>query len=103
MDAIPARKNYYGLAAFITGMLSVLFISANIGASYLRITPAVFSTLNIITALFYCILTPSAFTLGVLGLFHRNDSKILAGMGIVMVSVPFVVILGQLLRSLMSS
>lgn len=100
MSEIPAGKTYFGLAAFITAILAVLFIAANVGASYLRITPAVFNQLNIITALLYCGTTPLAFGLGIVGFFPRNDSKVLAGLGIATVSVPFVVILGQLLLQL---
>lgn len=100
MSEIPARKTYFGLAAFITATLAVLFISANVGVSYLRITPAFFNQLNVITALLYCGMTPLAFGLGIVGFFPKNDSRLLAGLGLGMVSVPFVIILGQLLLSL---
>jgi hypothetical protein len=96
----PARKTYFGVTALITGIFAVLFISANVGVSYLRITPAVFGQLNIFTAQTYCVLTPLAFGLGLLGLVFKNDSKLLAGLGIAVVAVPFLVILVQLVLRL---
>jgi hypothetical protein len=93
MASRPARKTHFGLTALVTGILAAAFILANIGVSYLRITPDVFEQWNIFTAQTYCILTPLAFGLGVLGLLFKNDSKPLAGLGIAVVLVPFLVLL----------
>lgn len=100
MATRPARKTYFGLAAFITGLLAVLFISANIGVSQLRITPAAFEQWNVFTAQAYCIISPLSFGLGVLALFLKNDSKLLAGLGIAAVTIPFLLIAFQLVHQL---
>lgn len=74
----PAKRTYFGIVALVTGILSVLAFASNIAVAYLRISPEVFGQWNVITALFYCALTPLAFTLGVGGLYFKNDSKSLS-------------------------
>jgi len=100
MSTPPARRTYFGIAAFFTSLLAVLAIGANLGVSQMNITPEEFSQLNSITAMFYCVLTPLAFALGVLGLFFKNDSKILAGLAIIITAIPFLILVVQLLASL---
>lgn len=75
-------------------------IGSNLGVSQMNITPEEFNQLNSVTALFYCILTPLAFALGMLGFIFKNDFKILSGLAMAVVTVPFLVIAFRLLSSL---
>ncbi|MFN8382214.1 MAG: hypothetical protein U0V02_09755 [Anaerolineales bacterium] len=100
MSSTSAKRTYFGVAAFFTSLLAVAAIGSNLGVSQMNITPEEFNQLNSITALFYCILTPLAFALGVLGLFLKNDFKILSGVGIVIAAIPFLVIAFRLFSSL---
>ena len=93
-------RSYFGFIALLTSFVSDIFIGANIGASYLEITPSLFSQLNIWTALLYCITTPLAFTLGVVGLVRKRDSKVLSAIAIVLVAIPFTILFIQLLSSI---
>ncbi|WKZ34346.1 MAG: hypothetical protein QY332_12060 [Anaerolineales bacterium] len=95
MSIQPAGKTYFGLAAILTGILAVLFILANIGSSYLRISPLLFNQLNTITALLYCILTPLTVALGFMGIILKRDSMILGVLAIGMVAVPFLLLFTQ--------
>jgi len=96
----PAKKTYFGLAALITGIISDLFLGANYGVAYLNITPGTFSQLNNLTALVFCALTPLTIVLGVMGFVPRNDAKILAGIAITLVMIPFLILLASLGSSL---
>ncbi|MBC7878474.1 MAG: hypothetical protein H7Y59_14990 [Anaerolineales bacterium] len=93
------KRTYFGFAALLTGIISDVFIGANIGVSYLEITPALFSQLNVWTAQIYCISTPLAFILGILGFVRQDDSKILSSIAIVLVAIPFTILLIQLASS----
>ena len=90
-----AKKTYFGLTALVIGIISGLSLLSNIAVANLNITPGTFSQLNNLTALFFCILTPLAFILGVLGYTRKNDSKILSLIAIILVTVPFLVIFAQ--------
>jgi len=94
-----AKKSYFGIAALITGILCVLSLLSNFSVSQLNISPETFSSLNNLTALFYCVLTPLTFVLGVVGHTRRNDSKNLSRVGIVLALVPFLIIFAQLVYS----
>jgi uncharacterized membrane protein (UPF0136 family) len=83
------KKTYFGLIALVTGILSGLFLGANFIVANLNITPRTFSQLNNLTALFFCILTPLTFVLGILGYTRKNDSKTLSLVAIVLVVIPF--------------
>jgi hypothetical protein len=102
MDNLPmdaktpsVTKTYFGLIALITGILSGLFLGANFIVANLNITPRMFSQLNNLTALFFCILTPLTFILGVVGHTRKNDSKTLSRIAIVLVVIPFLFIFAQ--------
>ena len=97
MDAktSTSKKTYFGLIALITGIISGLSLLSNFTVANLNITPGTFSQLNNITALFFCILTPLAFVLGVLGYTRKNDSKTLSLIAIVLVTVPFLIMFAQ--------
>ena len=99
MDAItsPTKKTYFGIIALITSIISGLSLLSNFAVANLNITPGTFSQLNNLTALFFCILTPLAFVLGVLGYTRKNDSKILSLIAIVLVTVPFLIMFAQLI------
>jgi hypothetical protein len=90
-------KTYFGLAALVTGIISDLFLGANIGVSYLKISPGVFSQLNNLTALFFCILTPLTLVLGVLGYTRKNDSKTLSAIAVTLVMIPFLILFTRLI------
>lgn len=98
--AKPTRRTYFGIIAFITSLLTMLAMGANFGVSQMNITPEEFNQLNSITALFYCILTPLAFVLGVFGLIFKNDFKIWSGLAIAVVTVPFLAMAFRLVSSL---
>ena len=95
----PATKTYFGITALITGIISGLFLGANFGVAYMDISPRTFSQLNNLTALFFCILTPITFILGVVGHTRRNDSKTLSRIAIALVTIPFLIIFSQLVYS----
>jgi hypothetical protein len=98
--ANPLKKTYFGLVALIIGIISLIFLGANIGVAYLRITPAAFDQLNNLTLLFYCILTPAAFACGVAGSVLKGDSKTYSRIAIVVVLVPFLVIISLFIKSM---
>ena len=95
------KKTHFGITALIIGILSGLSLLSNFTVAYLDISAGTFSLLNNLTALFFCILTPLAFVLGVMGYTRKNDSKILSGVAIILVVVPFLIIFAQLVHSLM--
>ena len=90
-----SRKTYFGIIALITGILSGLSLLSNFTVANLNITPNTFNQLNYITALFFCILTPLTFVLGVLGYTRKNNSKTLSLIAIVLVTVPFLIMFAQ--------
>ncbi len=72
------KKNYFGIAALMVGILCVLSRLTQIGVAYLNITPETFGQLkNNLSALVYCLLTPSTLVLAVMGFMRKNDSKAL--------------------------
>lgn len=93
------RKTYFGLAALVTGIVSGLFLGAHFGVAYLDISLRTFSQLNNITTLFFCIFTPLAFVLGVIGHTRKNDSKILSLAAIALVTIPFLFMFAQFVYS----
>jgi len=95
----PAKKTYFGITALISGIISDLFLGANFGVAYLNISPGTFSQLNNLTALFFCILTPLTFVLGVIGHTRKNDSKIYSRIAIALVTIPFSILFIQLVYS----
>ena len=99
-NSTPASRTYFGIAAMIVGALSVFALAANIGSSYLRVSPSTFSQLNNITALFYCSLTPLAFILGVAGYRKKSDSKPLSIAAMVVSLVPYLVLFVKFVYSL---
>ena len=95
----PATKTYFGLTAIFTSVISGLFLGANFGVAYLKISPGTFSQLNNLTAFFFCILTPLTIVLGGIGHTRKNDSKNLSRVAIAMVTVPFLIMFVQFLYS----
>ena len=96
----PTKRTYFGLAALLTSILSGLFLLSNFGVAYLSITPYTFSQLNNLTALIYCIFTPLAFVLGIIGHTRRNDSRILSRIAISFAVIPFLIMFVQFVYSL---
>jgi len=93
------KKTYFGIAALNTGILCVLSLLANYGASQLNISYETFNQLNNLTALFYCVLTQVTIVLGVIGHTRKNDSKNLSRIAIVLALIPFLFMFGQFLYS----
>lgn len=100
MSYPPAKRTYFGIAAFLTGIMAVLALGANYTVACLNIPPIVFNQWNIITAAFYCALTPLAFTLGFAGVIFKNDFKVISWIAMAMVTIPFLIILVQLVLAL---
>lgn len=100
MSNQPVKRTYFGIAAIFTGILAVLFLGGNYVAAYLNISPAEFSRLNIFTAQAYCLLTPLAVILGIVGLLFKNDSKRLSWAALAVVTIPFLIILVQFVLAL---
>jgi uncharacterized membrane protein YhaH (DUF805 family) len=99
MSTQTDRKTYFGFTALITGIFSGLFLLSNFAVAYLDISRKTFNQLNNLTALFFCILTPLAFVLGVVGHTRKNDSKNLSRIAIVLVVIPFLIIFAQFVYS----
>ncbi|MBK9209340.1 MAG: hypothetical protein IPL71_13975 [Anaerolineales bacterium] len=100
MSTSSTPRTYFGIIALIVAVLSVFALAANIGSSYLRISPGTFSQINNITALFYCSLTPLAFILGVVGSRKKSDSKPLSIAAMVVSLVPYLVLFVKFVYSL---
>ena len=100
MSTSSAPRTYFGIIALIVAVLSVFALAANIGSSYLRISPGTFSQINNVTALFYCSLTPLAFILGVVGSRKKSDSKSLSIAAIGISLVPYLVLFVKFVYSL---
>jgi hypothetical protein len=93
------KKTYFGVAALFTGLLSGISLGSNFIVANLNISPDTFNQLNILTALFFCILTPLTVVLGVVGHTRKNDSKPLSRIAIVLVVIPFLYMFTQLVYS----
>lgn len=95
MSTLREKRTYFGLAALIVGGISVLDLAARFAVAYMDIAPRTFGILNQITTLFFCILTPLAFVLAVLGWRRKNDSRSQAGIAFALVLLPFAGLLLQ--------
>lgn len=98
-----AKRSYFGIAALVTGVFALLALGMNYAVAYLNIPPAVFSQLNILTALFYCVLTPLAFTFGFVGIIFKNDFKAVSWISMGVVTIPFLILSVQFVLALMRS
>lgn len=94
------RKTYFGLAALVTGVISLLLLGAHFGVAYLNISPALFSRLNILTTLFFCILSPLTVILGIVGHLGKNDSKPFSRTALVLGLVPFFILSALMINDL---
>lgn len=83
-------------------LLAMLSIGSHFGVSQMDISPEQFNQWNSITALLYCVLTPLACGLGVVGLLLKNDSKTFSGMALLVVTIPFLFFAFQLFSSLIN-
>jgi hypothetical protein len=99
----PVRNSYFGIVSLVASILSVSFLGANFGASQLNISPETFSFLNNITVLSACVLAPLAVLLGMIGLFKSNDSKLLSGIALMVVGIPFLILFIQMAFSIARS
>ena len=89
------RKTFYGLASLIAAIISVMFLGAFFGISQLNISPATFSVLNNLLGMIMCVIAPIAMALGAFAFTRKNDSRILSGIGMGIVGIPFLVLFGQ--------
>ena len=92
---MPAKKTYFGFAAFITGIISILFLGTRFAVAYLTISPKLFAQLNQITTLVFCVFTPLSFALGIWAYTRKNDSKIFASIAIALTTLPFAALFVQ--------
>jgi hypothetical protein len=100
MPTQPAKKTYFGITALITGIFSGLSLLSHFTVANPDLfSPETFSQLNYLTTLFFCILTPLTFVLGVVGYTRKNDSKALSRAAIVLVVVPFLFMFAQFVYS----
>jgi hypothetical protein len=97
------KYTYFGVLSLMAAILSVLFLGANFGVSQLDITPQSFGSLNRITALAACSLAPLTVLLGIIGFIKQNDSKLLSGIALIVVGIPFLILFIQMAFSLARS
>ena len=93
------KKTYFGIAAFIVGIFSVLSLLSNFTVANLNISAELFSKLNNFTALFFFILTPLTFGLGVAGHTRKNDSKNFSRVALGLALIPFLFMFVQFVYS----
>ena len=93
------KKTYFGITAFIVGIFSVLSLLSNFAVANLNISAELFSKLNNFTALFFCILTPLTFGLGVAGYTRKNDSKNFSRVALALALIPFLFMFVQFVYS----
>ncbi len=89
------KRSYFGLASLITAIVSASFLGAFFGVSHLDISTAAFNFWNNLTATVSCLFAPLALVLGLFGFRRKNDSRTLAGIGIGLVGLPYLILLGQ--------
>jgi hypothetical protein len=89
------KKTFYGLATLIAAFISVLFLGGFFAITMLDITPRTFSMLNNLLGLIMCVFAPLTLLLGVLAFTRKNDSRVLSGIGMGLVTVPYVILFGQ--------
>ncbi|MBI5840086.1 MAG: hypothetical protein HZB19_08280 [Chloroflexi bacterium] len=89
------KKSYFGLASLSAAIVSASFLGAFFGVSQLDISTAAFNFWNNMTAAVSCLFAPLALVLGLFGFRRKNDSKTLAGIGIGLVGLPYLILLGQ--------
>lgn len=95
------KPTYFGAAALTAGLFCPLSLLLNYASSQLNVSFETFNLLNNVTALLYCALTQAALALGVFGLTRKNDSKRLAWAGIVLTVIPFSIVFGRFLVSIL--
>lgn len=78
----------------------MLLLGAHFGVAYLNISPALFSRLNILTTLFFCILSPLTVLLGIVGHVRKSDSKPLSRTALVLGLVPFFILSALMINDL---
>ncbi|MBI5352504.1 MAG: hypothetical protein HZB50_07700 [Chloroflexi bacterium] len=100
ITSVRTKRTYFGTAAFVMGVLTVISLGANFTASQLNISAELFNQLNYITALSYCIFTPLTILLGIMGHILKNDSKIRSQIGIFLAIVPFLIKFAQLILAM---
>jgi hypothetical protein len=102
MTSLPVKtkKTYFGLAAMILGITADLFLAANFGVSYLRISIDTFNLFNNLTALFYCIFIPLTLALGMIGYLLKNDSKTYSRIAVILAALPFFILFAQFINAL---
>lgn len=95
----PAKQTYFGVISLFGSIFSVVFLAAFFGVSQLRISPATFSFWNNIIGSIYCLITPFAFVLAILAWRRKKDSKLMAGIAMSVIGVPFLVLFTQFISA----
>ena len=99
-NAAP-KKTFFGLASLISAIVSVLFLGAFFGVSQLNISPATFSLLNNVLGMIMCVCAPLAMGLGAFALTRKNDSRVLSGISLGIVGVPYLILFGQFVSAVL--
>jgi len=97
------KKTYFGISSLIVAVMSAFILGMFFIITTLNISPSIFFKWNNIIGLLYCLFTPTAFFLGILGLAGKNDSKTLSGIAMSLSGLPFIILFWQFVVSLIES
>lgn len=89
------KSSYYGIASLLFAFISVIFLGVYFAVSQLNISPQLFDQWNRTSLSISCILAPVTVALGFLGWQGSNTSKMLSSFSVLLVSMPFLILLGQ--------
>jgi hypothetical protein len=94
------KQTYFGITSLLIALLSSMFLAAYFGVSQLYISPATFSYWNNITALVYCLITPTAMVFAIFAWRRKKDSRLLAAVAVAIIGIPFVILFVQFISAL---
>jgi hypothetical protein len=89
------KQTYLGIISLSLAILSVIFLAAFFAVSQMNISPATFSSWSNIIGLIYCFMTPAVFVLAILAWRKKKDSRLMAGIAVAIIGIPFLVLLSQ--------
>jgi hypothetical protein len=90
-----AKQTYLGVISLLLAILSVIFLATFFAISQMNISPATFSSWSNIIGLIYCFMTPAVFVLAILAWRKKKDSRLLAGIAVAVIGIPFLILLSQ--------
>ena len=92
---VPIRRTYFGIAALVLAILSILFLTAFFSVSQLNISPRMFSFWSNLTLLISCSSAPLGLIFGILGYRKPGDSRALASIAFILSFLPFLILFLQ--------